>query len=365
MYEQVAQQTPERSGRKSGSADATTTKPPRYPWRITRADGSVNHYGSEARRNSGARNHADTDQKPVTCERWTAERGWFADLVGTGTEQSRSFERHLVDGVGWVNDSGVVEPSCQCVSGTRAPFRCGMVPVVDQTGYCLGHQHVYRLVNGIPEPPRPRRNAPVETGNPVVAAPLSDAQLCAIAEDGTVVVDVRCDDLSTYIEAHPGAQPQEGHGDFARYLGERITGRAIPGIIYFEAAPRSTTYTVRFDLDPDVYLRQARQVNGGRDRHGAVKHARDRRRAALKHEARGVVVDLEIDNEYELYPDVTSYVHHARIPSPPAEHDEVAYGNWKYPQLVDRSDTGRYRGDSWYRGEITWASDPALIGRTF
>ena len=359
MNQQVTELATRSSEAASGPVSASVTRAPRYLWRTIRADGTVNHYGSQARRNAGARKHADTDQRPVTCERWTAERGWYADLAGT------SPDRRLVEGLGWVNGSGVVEPSCQSVSGLRKLYRCGIVPVVDATGYCPGHQHVYRRVNEIPEPPRPRRPTLVENGYHTVHARLCESELCALAVGGTVTVNVRCEELHTYSETHPGAHLQEGHADFARYLGERITGHAIPGITYWEAAPGSTTYTVRFDLSPDVYVRQARRLTSGRGRHGAVKHARDQRRAALKREARGIVVDLEIENEYELYPDVTSYVHHARIPAPPCQHDEAAYNTWQYEHLHGHTGTGRPRGDSWYDGEITWASDPAMVGQRF
>ena len=198
-----------------------------------------------------------------------------------------------------------------------------------------------------------------------ITAPLDDDELCALAEDGAVTVKVICDTIADYADTHPGAPMQEGHADFAHYLGERITGGTIPGINYWLSEPHSNVYTVRFELGPEVYLRQARKIAGGRARHGQVKHARDRRRAALRRETRAVTIDLQIHNQYELHTDVMSFVHHARIPAPPCAHDPAGYDTWMYEQLYDRCGTGRCKGDSWYAGVITWASDPALIGHQF
>jgi hypothetical protein len=337
----------------------TTSKPPRYPWRTIRHGGKVNNYGSEATRAKGARRLADVDGKPVICERWTEDKGWHRDLLpGGAAEMFDGGARFRVPEIGMVEADGTVQPSCQNVSGLYTKYRCGGVPVVEGTGYCLTHQHVYRRINGIPEPAPTRTIVTPEDlyqGAGVLTEPLTDPRGAADA-DGIVTVKVLCEAESI----------NEGSDVFASHLGQRAFGQETPGIKYW-SGDYSNVYTVQLDLnhdtDPREALRQARTITDGRERHRAVKRAKDMIRAARNRPT--VIIDLEINNSYELYNDVTSYVWRAEVPTPPANENTEEYREWEYDQLTSRTGIGRPRGNSWYSGEITWASDPALIGREF
>jgi hypothetical protein len=345
-----------------------TAKPPRYPWRTIRHDGTVNHYGSQENRAKGARKWSDADQEPVRMERWTPERGWHVDITGHGTPELDYAEPSpdgfdfgwMVQSLGWIKD-GVAPPICQQVGGLRVQYRCLAVSH-EKTGYCIGHQHVYRSINGIPEPaPQPRDDDDDESTDHHLRAggPLTGSELKAMADDADfVTVDVAC----------PSEVIKVGTDAFAAYLGERVTGRRTFGLRYWVNG-YDNVYAVTIDLlaeqDPHDMLREARALTDGRARHRAVKRARDLIRAQRRRRVPNVVVDLKIENGYELYNDVTSYVWHAVVPAPPADRDSVAYQEWESEYLFDLTGTGRLRGDSWRSGVITWSSDPALTGLEF
>ncbi len=301
----------------------TEVKAPRYPWRTTRSTGAVNHYASEAARNKGARKHADTDQQPVTAEHWTPGTGWRTDLATPAPGASvLSDGSHQVDGIGWVKPDGTVHPRCRCVSGLRTQHRCHC-DAADGTGYCLTHQHVYRRENGIPEPERPRPEPEPPAVVHVLDAPLTEQQAPATPQ----LVHVRTD---------PGRVAELGEdGDaFADYLRNLAAAFAVGEITYWSEG--GDVYAVSFDASEPP-----REPGDGE-----------------------VLIDLSITNTYELYGDVTSYVHGAVVPAPPPP-DTDERETWEYDELIGRTGVGHTRGDAWYSGEITDASDHALIGHTF
>jgi hypothetical protein len=341
----------------------TTTKPPRYPWRTVRHDGTINHYGNEMNRAKGARKHADTDNKPVSVERWTEDKGWHrdllpgphAELIG-GPDDMRVF--HLPE-IGLVNEDGTVSAACEAIVGLRRERRCGVVPVVGDTAHCGTHQHLYRQANGIAEPERPPVTPvvveDVTDGVPVLAEPADLSQLAAA--DGAVTVKVVCEPNMI----------NEGSGVFASYLGRLAFGRETTGILYW-SGDHSNVYTVQLRPigehdDAHETLRQARRITDGRRRHRAVKRAKDQIKA--RRTAATVLVDLEISNQYELHGHVTSFGWRIEVPAPPADRDSEEFDQWAYWQLSQRTGVGRVGGDSWYRGDVTWSSDATLIGHTF
>lgn len=77
-----------------------------------------------------------------------------------------------------------------------------------------------------------------------------------------------------------------------------------------------------------------------------------------------ITISLTIENTYELYDDVTTYVYDALIPPPPPE-GSPEWDDWEYEHIHSWTGTGRTDGDSWYDVTVTACSDPSLVGRTF
>lgn len=79
-----------------------------------------------------------------------------------------------------------------------------------------------------------------------------------------------------------------------------------------------------------------------------------------------VVVDLTVDNTYELYEDVQVKVHGAILPAPPEDQNSDEYSEWAHSNVIDPfTGVGHEDGDSWYDVKVTASSDPALVGREF
>lgn len=161
--------------------------------------------------------------------------------------------------------------------------------------------------------------------------PLSDDALRHLAAidpfgEATVAVWMHGDECSA------------GTPTFAALLGQRIAGRALPGITYWRAGAHRghhTLYATRFTVEP---VRPANPT---------------------------VTISLTIENTYELYPDVFSYVADAVVTAPADGADEAAIDDWGREVLEPFTGVGNEQGDSWYDATITACSNPALIGLTF
>lgn len=77
-------------------------------------------------------------------------------------------------------------------------------------------------------------------------------------------------------------------------------------------------------------------------------------------------VSLHVENNYELYADVTTTFTDVTMPAPPADRDGETYSEWAYTNIYEPyTGVGNTEGDSWYDVEITACSDPSLVGETF
>jgi hypothetical protein len=78
-----------------------------------------------------------------------------------------------------------------------------------------------------------------------------------------------------------------------------------------------------------------------------------------------VILNLYIENRYELYGRIDTKVTGVVVPAPPADEESVEYDDWAYDNINCYTGTGHTKGDSWYDVKVTASSDPALVGRTF
>lgn len=86
-----------------------------------------------------------------------------------------------------------------------------------------------------------------------------------------------------------------------------------------------------------------------------------------------VIVTLEVENTYELYPDANRTFRNAPLPIPPFgseptdPDDQQAWDDWADEYIRDGGyvGVGHEDGDSWYDVEITESSLPSLVGETF
>lgn len=77
-----------------------------------------------------------------------------------------------------------------------------------------------------------------------------------------------------------------------------------------------------------------------------------------------VTLTLRIENNYELYDDVTTEVT-VTVPAPPLPRFSDAWCDWVDHYIGQETGTGKVDGDSWYDVEVIASSDPALVGETF
>ena len=93
-----------------------------------------------------------------------------------------------------------------------------------------------------------------------------------------------------------------------------------------------------------------------------------------------ITISLTIENSYELYSDVITYVTDVEVPAPPTEPVdwplggknqgseqalEIAVAEWAQEHLFCFTGVGHQDGESWYDVTVTDCSDPTMIGRTF
>lgn len=75
-----------------------------------------------------------------------------------------------------------------------------------------------------------------------------------------------------------------------------------------------------------------------------------------------VIVTLEVENMYELHPNVHMSFRNAPLPKPPSPDDENAWDEWKHTNIIDPyTGVGHEDGDSWHEVEITESSLPSLV----
>ncbi|MET0711071.1 MAG: hypothetical protein ABWZ30_01005 [Jiangellaceae bacterium] len=308
----------------------TTEKAPGFTWRTTRGpagDGKVNRYGTEARRDQAAQRWADADQQPVAREHWTPEAGWVTDPA--------------------------TPPMCQCWSGNRKQYRCHC-DAIDGTGYCLTHQHIYRQVNGIAEPPRPPRAAPQRPDRaelPELTVPAQPYRNTVLdAEDGDTVVfydtaEQRDADAIALAEAHQAIVHS------ARFVADDDRIRTVEQARWLSAGWLTEAHITP---DADEYVTvDLRIVNTYEDLAG------------------GYDEDGEYDEGDEDDNAIITVFDGVRIPAPPlqpmderpdGDPEVEAFDYWLQTHIFAWTGVGISEGDSWYDVTVTFSADSSLLG---
>lgn len=82
-----------------------------------------------------------------------------------------------------------------------------------------------------------------------------------------------------------------------------------------------------------------------------------------------IVVSLEIENSYELYPNVQTTATDIEMPAPPADVDSPEYQEWSEDFIYAETGVGdtHTKGDAFYDVVVTASSHPDLlpVGTTF